>query len=167
MAAKAWARFIYPAASNVQVRLIEGIDVEFSEWQANRVGILDGTPDGTSIGIDFGTITSATAVIFKNNNNSEMRITLPVFRMVEGAVLLIIQPSKSEGDDPLSAVSLTTTGTQSGDGIIETIVASGTPEPGGGGGGGGVGGTTDFIQINAANNFIQKNPANDFITIGG
>jgi hypothetical protein len=71
--------------------------------------------------VDFGTIESATAVLLKNTNNQEMTVTIPPFDLVPGGVILIVQPSQPTAD-PLDAVTIELTDTQSGTGLFETTV---------------------------------------------
>lgn len=115
------ARLTYVGAGGQTIPLIENVDVPFSEYAASGLGIPDATAGATVFDVDFGTIESATAVLLKNTNNQEMTVTIPAFDLVPGGVIIIVQPSQPSAD-PLDAVTIELTDTQSGTGLFETTV---------------------------------------------
>lgn len=121
MSAAGSGRLTYVGAGQQSIPIVEDVDVPFSEYASSGLGIPDATASATAFNVDFGTVASATALLIKNTNNQEMKVTIPDFDLVPGGVILIIQPAKPTGN-PLNAVTIHTTATQVGAGLFETTV---------------------------------------------
>jgi len=88
------------------------------------IDVPDTTVSTTAYSIPFGSIASATAVWVQNKTGQPMSLKLngsaALNNLPDGAGLLIAAAALATG--PLTAVSLTTTATQSGAGTIEFLV---------------------------------------------
>lgn len=104
----------------------EALSVPHQAESVGTVDIPDTTASGTATAIPFGSIgVGATLLMVKNTNNQDMMLTLNgsanLHRIPPGGVYLFAAPLAA-GATPLTAASVKTTATQSGDGTVEYLV---------------------------------------------
>jgi hypothetical protein len=95
----------------------------YTQSSKGVVAVANGTVTSTAKSIPFGSIaTEATAFVLRNRTSQELEVTLngvdTMWTIAKGAVLAFAQPSSGDGV-PITAITLTTTATQSGTGEID------------------------------------------------
>lgn len=101
------------------------VAVEYNAFLVGELDVPNATAGSTAYSIPFGSVTNATGVWIRNATGQDLTLK------INGSAALhliktgsdVVLPADGVSGGPLTAVSLTTTATQSGEGQIEFFVA--------------------------------------------